>query len=100
MRQVEYAKAGLFSENFYALYLSISKNCIPEQAFTLLETGKMKRVLTDADTMDMMRLREEQGCTFRELSEMYGISDCAVLNRINSYKKKQQNSKSCLGLVS
>lgn len=77
-------------ENYYALIISILLNEPPEASFQILERGKRdKYVLSDSDTQDMIVFRK-QGLKYREIGEMYGLTECAAYKRIkyfNNYKK-------------
>lgn len=77
------------SENFYALYLWIrTPNITPEQAFELLETGKLpnRKDITERDLKVMVKLREH--LTYRQIGEIYNMDWRAVYKRISRYKKR------------
>lgn len=81
-------------ENWYALMIAILLKQPPERSFQILFEGK-KRVtgpsaFTDEDTIDMIKLKE-QGCTYREIGEMYGISEGATCKRMQYYKKHKKD---------
>lgn len=73
-------------DGWYALCIAILiENTTIEQAFQLYNTGKRKRLLTEEDTKDMIKLKET--CTFKEISYIYGgITESSLCNRIMRYK--------------
>ncbi|MDI3534799.1 MAG: hypothetical protein PWQ82_1164 [Thermosediminibacterales bacterium] len=73
--------------NYYALMVAIFRKCTPEQAFELLENGKLKRMkLNNDDIAYMVELKKE--LTYKEIGEMYGLSPDAVHNRIRRFKRQ------------
>lgn len=66
--------------NYHALTVSILTGCIPETAFDKLLTGKAGNQLTEADYDDMAKLRK-QGLKLREISEIYGGLDRAIISK-------------------
>lgn len=78
-------------ENWYALCISILSNLEPDQAFELFYANKQRKQrqsnsLTDADTQEMIRLRETK--TYKEIGEIFGITDKVVYARIKRFKSK------------
>lgn len=70
-------------ENYYALTVCILRNCTPEQAFHLLNTGKKKRYREDIkDSIPEMIRLKEQGMTYKAIGEMFGVSKDAIYTRI------------------
>jgi hypothetical protein len=77
-------------ENIAAMYIAILRDDVftPEQAFRILEGKDIVRHRTsNEDTEDMIAMRE-QGMTYREIGEIYGMAESSVLKRIKNYKKK------------
>ena len=80
---------------YMALAVSILANCLPEQAFEKLDpqharigsNGGRPSTLTDMDTEDMIRMRQ-QGLAYKEIGEIYGINASAAHHRIDRYIKK------------
>jgi len=58
-----------------------------EQAFNLWEGNKWNHVYTEDDLDDMTNMR--QTMTYKEIGEIYGISESAAHKRINRYKKNR-----------
>lgn len=77
------------SENYYALAISIIKGLPPEQSFELLSTGRIKQKCNLEDTEDLIKLKD-QGMTYAELGEVFGISASAAYRRINRAKRRLQ----------
>jgi hypothetical protein len=70
-------------ENYYALAISILKGCTPEQAFELLENGRIKRKKhSSGNSVEEMIVLKSQGFTYKQIGEMFGMSNKAVYNRI------------------
>lgn len=73
--------------NYYALTVSIIKGCTCEQAFELMETGHLRKgkiFNTDnlnGDIVEMIDLKAS-GFTYKQIGEMFSISDGAVYTRI------------------
>lgn len=76
-------------ENYYALAVCILRNCTPEQAFQLLETGKKKRVKkgTCLDVVPERQKLREQGLSYKAIGEIYGMSKDGVYIRLKKAKK-------------
>ncbi|WP_113675892.1 sigma factor-like helix-turn-helix DNA-binding protein [Vallitalea guaymasensis] len=70
-------------ENYYALMLSILYKYTPDQAFDILEYGRIKRRRDEnkKDALEMVHFKS-QGLTYKEIGEMYGITADAVYTRI------------------
>ena len=77
-------------DNWYALVVAILLKVPPETSFKILNEGRTSgnSVLNDNDTIDMIKFREE-GTTYREIGEMYGISESAACKRMSYYKNKK-----------
>lgn len=75
--------------NIAALTLAILREDIAtaEQAFSIIERRKNRTVYNYKDTLDMIKMTE-QGLTYDEIGEIYGISGDAVYGRIRRYKKR------------
>jgi DNA-directed RNA polymerase specialized sigma24 family protein len=85
-------------DNWYALVIAILFKQPPETAFQILEEGERNMnysKLTELDTLDMIKFREE-GITYREIGEMYGISESAAYKRIMYYKKHKKNRSTAM----
>lgn len=74
--------------NYYALVVSILRECSPERAFELLGDKRVRNDdLTHEDVLEMMRLRAE-GYSLKQVGDMYGITFSSVNTRIQRAKKK------------
>lgn len=73
-------------DNWYALIVSILKGVLPEQAFELMENNTYKPLYGSDHTSDMIKMHE-QGMTYRDIGEIYGISESAICKRIKHIKK-------------
>lgn len=73
--------------NIYALILAISRNdiYIPEQAFSILAGTEYR--FTDEDIEDMIKLKN-QGLTYKEIGEIYGLHKDNVYGKIRRYRHK------------
>lgn len=80
------------NEGYYALLISILRHCTPEQAFELLNNGTRKRWCKGNKRIirHMVKLKE-QGKTYREIGEMYGISKDAAYQHIRRAKIREKN---------
>ncbi len=83
-------------ENYTALLIAIEKEVCQEEAFKILDivadgkqisNRKFKVKLINEDMKDMIKLKNE-GLTYKQIGEIYGISDHAVYRRIKRYKEK------------
>ena len=75
-------------ENTMALTLAIlsERFLLPEQAWDKLENpDRQKFSLTDEDKEDILAMRK-QGCTWRDIGQIYGIDHSAMCNVIRRYK--------------
>ena len=76
-------------ENYYALLICILRPATIEQSFDLLN-GKITKVqnksVTKDDVQDMVLMRQ-QGITYEEIGQIYGLSMQAVYMRIKRYKE-------------
>lgn len=82
--------ANDISENLYALYLWIRiPNITPEQAFGLLETGKIpvRADITERDLWIMSKLHEH--LSYKQIGELYNMDWQVVYKRISRYKKRK-----------
>ncbi|MDD4528241.1 MAG: AsnC family protein [Candidatus Margulisbacteria bacterium] len=79
-------------DNWYALVVAILLKVPPETSFKMLNEGsrKVSSALNDNDTLDMLKYRED-GITFKEIGEMYGISESAAYRRMKYYKEHKKN---------
>jgi DNA-directed RNA polymerase specialized sigma24 family protein len=77
-------------EGWCAFCIAILENCTPEQAFSRLEgkTVRNRLKIDNDDVADIVRLREVNKLTYREISEIYNISKYAISYRIKRYKAK------------
>jgi len=85
-------------ENWYALVIAILLKQPPEKAFQTLERGKINlgvSALNDNDTLDMIAFREN-GVTYKEIAEMYGMNNSAVYHRIKYYKDHKKNRSTAM----
>lgn len=76
-------------ENYYALLICILMPVTIERGFDLLE-GKITKVQNRAikkDDVEDMILMKQQGMTYKEISDIYGLSWDAVRRRIKRYKE-------------
>lgn len=86
------------NDNWYALVIAILFKQPPEAAFQILEDGVKNKgysPLTELDTLDMIKFRGE-GITYKEISEMYGITESAACKRIMYYKKHKKNRSTAM----
>jgi len=73
--------------NYYALCVSILCNCLPEVAFEKLQSNRPSKVkssfkvLSDTDVDDMVKMHQE-GLTYKQIGEIYGIDHTYVRKRI------------------
>lgn len=70
---------------YYALTLCVIKGWSPEAAFTYL-APKAKPVSPEIE--DMIRMRNE-GATYKQIGEKYGMSIYSVIRRIKNTTKKR-----------
>ncbi|SDX75543.1 helix-turn-helix domain-containing protein [Tepidimicrobium xylanilyticum] len=75
--------------NIAAMYIAILREDIvtPEQAFAVVEDESIIRVYDNKDVADMVELKN-QGLSYREIGQIYGISGDAVYRRIRRHKKR------------
>ena len=76
-------------DNYVALMMCIFTGWEPEQCFIYLETlrrPKRKSNIIEDDVLDMIRLKQN-GMSYREIGEIYGLSPDAVYYRIKRSKK-------------
>ena len=76
--------------NVAAMYIAILRDDVftVEQAFRILEDKDIVRHRTSSeDTEDMIAMRE-QGMTYREIGEIYGMAESSILKRIKNYEKR------------
>lgn len=76
--------------NISALTLAIcsKRYMIPEQAFSVLSQNQ-KYITTDEDKEDMLKLVEE-GLSYREIGEIYGIETSNVHKTLARYKSRNE----------
>lgn len=85
-------------DNWYALVIAILFKQPPEAAFQILEDGVKNKgysPLTELDTLDMIKFREE-GVMLKEVGEMYGITEGAVCKRIEYFKRHKKNRSTAM----
>lgn len=73
--------------NYLALAICILTKRTPEMAFAFLDgenEKKKRRDITEQDIKDMIELKKTM--TYREIGELYGLTEGAVCNRIRYYK--------------
>lgn len=74
------------NENWYVLYIAIELNVAVEQAFILFKEGKKRRWISKDDELDMIKMKE-QGLTYPEIGEIYGITGSCVCHRVRKNEK-------------
>lgn len=85
----------MVAENLYALYLwIIIPNISPEQAFGLLETGKLpeRTDITEKDVKIMVKLHD-MGFSYKQIGELYNMNKHAIQKRIVRYRKRKVRSE-------
>lgn len=85
-------------ENLLALWIAIKKNCPPEVAFKYIDkfldgdTDCLKKELyfkwTNKEVESLIKFREE-GLTYKEIAEIYGVGERSIINAIKNYRKKE-----------
>ena len=81
--------------HYYALALVIKskKRIHVEAALDYIETGRpiFKRGSNEdfEDTLEMIRLREDEKLTYREIGEMFGMEGTSIHARIKRHKAKR-----------
>ena len=80
--------------NIAAMYIAILRDDIatPEQAFAVIEDKSVRKTVTDEDVEDMVAMKE-QGLSYGQISEIYGLSWHATRRRIERYKKRTSQKK-------
>ena len=77
------------NENYYALAVAIINGCTPEHAFEMLDTGHItKKYDKDQSEAAEMAAIKAQGLTYKQIGEIFGISDQAAYRRIRRYKER------------
>lgn len=74
--------------NWCALAVAILKNVLPEQAFELMERN-VKLTVSNDDVPDMIKMRQ-QGMTFRQIGDVYGLTASNIFTRIKKADLRQQ----------
>lgn len=74
-------------ENYYALMVAILKPCTPEQAFELMKNSSARKKHINVNP-EVLIFHKNDGMTYKEIGEMFGITDCAVYIIIKRYKQK------------
>jgi hypothetical protein len=76
-------------ENWCVLCIAVVMNLSVEQAFNKWQgiNPKGQFTYTDQDVEDMVKMRETM--TYRQIGQIYGLSDGAVYRRIDRYKKNR-----------
>lgn len=78
-------------DNYIAFAMSILTGWNPDQCFYYLETLRRPSsslIITEDDVLNMVRLREN-GMMYKEIGELYGLSDQAVYYRIKRFKQRK-----------
>jgi hypothetical protein len=81
-----------FNNCVEALYISVFQGVCQEIAFhKVLDRGKFdkKSPLNDEDTKDMIKFKNE-GMTWKEIGEIYGILDSTACQRVKRYLKRSE----------
>lgn len=83
--------------NLLALWIAIMKNCTPEVAFKYMDkfldgdTDCLEKELyfkwTNKEIESLIKFREE-GLTYKEIAEIYGVGERSIINAIKNYKKR------------
>lgn len=73
--------------NYCALYLAIIKNYTHEQAFEILENGKLSRKKVDLRTLQEMVQLRGRGLTYKQIGEIFGLRAHAVYKRLKKAQK-------------
>jgi len=77
------------NENWCIFCLAIIKGLTVEQAWNAWEGIKTNWTYTEEDNEDMKKMRATK-MSYKEIGEIYGISDGAVHKRVNGYYKKNR----------
>jgi len=73
-------------ENYYALCVCILSERIPDEAFQVMQILPTPRKLKDADISEILRFKK---ClTWKQVGELYGVSDHAIQKRVSRSIKK------------
>ena len=78
-------------DNWYALVIAILFKQPPETAFQILEEGERNMnysKLTELDTLDMIKFREE-GITYREYQNQQHIKELCTIRNIKRTAPRQ-----------
>jgi len=76
--------------NYLALYISIMTGYFPEIAFQKLE-GEQRIQLSAQDYHDVLALKAA-GFTWKEIAELYGLSQAAILGRIYRFQRSKEDN--------
>lgn len=76
-------------ENYCALYIAIIKECNVEDAFRLYHYGHKKVVYNkNGEEIENMIKLKNQGYTYQQIGDIYGIARNTVCEKIKRYKNK------------
>lgn len=81
--------------HYFALYLYIKskKRIHVEAALDYIETGRpiVRRGSGEdiEETLEMIRLREEEGWTYKRIGELFGLEGTSIHARIKRYQGKE-----------
>lgn len=82
------AAAVLNDVNYCALALTIlSERFTADSAINYI-SGKNGLKLTEADTTNMVMLKDQDGMTYKDIGQIYNMDKHAVYKRIARYKEK------------
>lgn len=79
-------------ENYCALAISIICVCSPEQAFEMLDCGKIKKHLMSKEDARAMVWYRSKGLTYRQIGELFYIDKDSMYKRIKRAKTRLQVS--------
>lgn len=79
-------------DNYIALAMSILTGWTADQCFTYLDTMRrpiQNRNIAEKDIEHMVQLKQ-QGMTYRQIGEMFGLSSGAVFKRVKRYGQQHE----------
>ncbi len=78
-------------ENWCCLAISILCNCTPEQAEVIYEFGKNRkqkpRVKLEQEDLEGMRKHREEGLTWKQVGDLFGLSESGAFKRFKRYEE-------------
>ena len=88
----------LYSENYYALIVSILKGATSEQAFITMREGPSakKRGFSDNEICEMIGLRKG-GKTLKHIGSLFNINASLVCTTIRRYNQRLEKKKASGG---